>query len=69
MDVTIDLNIIHQLLMSLKYHQQIYAPLMALRLVKGDEHHALESDMTGLKVKGNLYLYLIILNFRSSVGY
>ena len=24
----------------------------------GDEHHTLESDTTGLNVKGNLYLYL-----------
>ena len=29
---------------------------MALRLGDGDEHRALESDTTGLDVKGNLYL-------------
>ena len=28
---------------------------LALRLGNGDEHHALESDTTGLNVKGNLY--------------
>ena len=34
---------------------------MALQLGNGDEHHATESDTTGLNVKGNLYLYLSLL--------
>ena len=37
---------------------------LALRLGDADEHHALESNTTGLNVKGNLYLnlYLYILH-------
>ena len=31
------------------------------RLGNADEHRALESDTTGLNVKGNIYLYLRIL--------
>ena len=35
--------------------------ILALQLGDRDEHHALESDTTGLSVKGNLYLYLVCL--------
>ena len=37
--------------------ETVYRQTLALRLGDGDEHRALESDMTGLNVKGNLYLY------------
>ena len=35
-----------------------FGQTLALRLGDGDEHRALESDTTGLNVKGNLYLYI-----------
>ena len=38
--------------------ETVFGQMLALWLGNGDEHHALESDMTGLNVKGNLYLYL-----------
>ena len=37
--------------------ETVFGETLALRLGNGDEHHALESDTTGLNVKGNLYLY------------
>ena len=39
--------------------ETVYGQTLTLRLGDGDEHHALKSDMTGLNVKGNLYLYHI----------
>ena len=38
--------------------EAIYGQTLALRLGNRDEHCTLESDMTGLNVKGNLYIYL-----------
>ena len=35
---------------------ETYGETLALWLGNGDEHHALESDTTGLNVKGNLTL-------------
>ena len=37
--------------------ETVFRQMLALRLGDGDEHHPLESDTTGLNVKGNLYLY------------
>ena len=34
--------------------------MLALRLGDKDEHHALESDTTGLNVRGNLYLEIYL---------
>ena len=39
--------------------ETVFGQTLALWLGDGDEHHSLESDTTGLNVKGNLYLYLI----------
>ena len=40
--------------------ETVFGQALALWLEKRDEHHPLESDMTGLKnLKGNLYLYLL----------
>ena len=39
--------------------ETFYGQMLALRLGNRDEHCALELDMTGLNVKGNLYLYLM----------
>ena len=36
--------------------ETVFGQTLALRLGDGDKHCALESDMTGLNVKGNLYL-------------
>ena len=38
--------------------ETVFGQTLALWLGNGDEHRVLESDMTGLNVKGNLYLYL-----------
>ena len=38
--------------------ETVYGQTLALQLGDGDEHRALESDMTGLNVKEKLYLYL-----------
>ena len=38
--------------------ETVFGQTLALRLGDGDEHRALESDTTGLNVKGNLYLKL-----------
>ena len=35
----------------------VFGQMLALWLGDGDEHRVLESDTTGLNVKGNLYLY------------
>ena len=40
--------------------ETVYGQTLALRLGDGDEHCPLELDMTGLNVKGNLYLYLYL---------
>ena len=40
--------------------ETVYGQPLALQLGNGDEHHALESDMTGLNVKGNFYLYPLL---------
>ena len=40
--------------------ETVFGQTLALRLGDRDEHHALESDTTGLKVKGNLYLHLSV---------
>ena len=37
--------------------ETVYGQMLALQLGDRDEHHALELDMTGLNVKGNLYLH------------
>ena len=37
--------------------ETVFGQTLALWVGNGDEHCALESDMTGLNVKGNLYLY------------
>ena len=39
-----------------------YGQMLALWLGNADAHRPLESDTTGQIVKGNLYLYLSILN-------
>ena len=39
--------------------ETVFGQTLALWLGNRDEHHALESDTTGLIVKGNLYLYLV----------
>ena len=36
--------------------ETVFGQMLALWLGNGDEHYALELDMTGLNVKGNLYL-------------
>ena len=36
--------------------ETVYGQTLALLFENGDEHRALESDTTGLNVKGNLYL-------------
>ena len=41
--------------------ETVYGQTLALQLGDRDEHHTLESDMTGLNVNGNLYLYLSFL--------
>ena len=46
--------------------ETVYGQTLALRLGNGDEHRALESDTTGLNVKGNLYLYLSYLYHTST---
>ena len=47
----------------------VFGQTLALQLGNGDEPHALESDMTGLNVKGeNLYLYCSIMNALSYVA-
>ena len=38
--------------------ETIFGQTLALQLGNGDEHRALESDMTGLNVMGNLYLFM-----------
>ena len=38
--------------------ETVYGQTLLLWLGNGDEHRALESDMTGINVKGNLELYL-----------
>ena len=38
--------------------ETVFRQTLTPRLRNGDEHRALESDTTGLNVKGNLYLYL-----------
>ena len=38
--------------------ETVFRQMLAVRLGNGAEYRALESDMTGLNVKGNLYLYL-----------
>ena len=40
--------------------ETVFGQTLALRFGDGDEHRALESDTTGLNVKGNLYLYLYV---------
>ena len=40
--------------------ETVYGQTLALQLGDRDEHHALESDTTGLNVKGNLYLNLFL---------
>ena len=47
--------------------ETVYGQMMALRLGNGDEHRPLESDTTGLNVKGNLYLYLKCLSVENAV--
>ena len=42
--------------------ETVYGQTLALQLGDGDEHLPLELDMTGLNVKGNLYLYLLQFN-------
>ena len=41
--------------------ETVFGQTLALWLGNGHEHRALESDTTGLSVKGNLYFYLRIL--------
>ena len=36
--------------------ETVFGQMLALWLGNGDEHRALESNTTGLNVKGNLYL-------------
>ena len=43
--------------------ETVYRQTLALWLGDGDEHHVLESDVTGLNVKGNLYLYGANIDF------
>ena len=38
--------------------ETVFGQMLALWLGNGDEHHPLESDTTGLNIKGNLYFYL-----------
>ena len=37
--------------------ETVFGQTLALQLGNGDEHPPLESDTTGLNVKGNLYFY------------
>ena len=39
--------------------ETVFGQMLALRLGDGDEHCAIESDTTGLNVKGNLDLYQV----------
>ena len=39
--------------------ETVFRKMVALWLGDRDEHHPIESDTTGLNVKGNLYLSLI----------
>ena len=41
-----------------------FGQTLALQLGDGDEHHALESDTTGLNVKGNLFLMILLMFFK-----
>ena len=41
--------------------ETVYGQMLALRLGDGDEHRALESDMTGLNVKGTFTFTLLHL--------
>ena len=41
--------------------ETIFGQTLALQLGDGDEHCILESDTTGLNVKGNLYLLEMLL--------
>ena len=43
--------------------ETVYGQMLALQLGDGDEHCTLESDMTGLNVKGNLYLTIKIVMY------
>ena len=45
----------------------VYGQTLALWLGNGDEYCPLESDMAGLNVKGNLYLYLDLFIFTHSL--
>ena len=38
--------------------ETVFGQMLALWIGNRDEHRPLESDTTGLNVKGNLYLYL-----------
>ena len=37
--------------------ETVYGQTLALWLGNGNEHRPLESDMTGLNVKGNMYVF------------
>ena len=41
--------------------ETVFGQTLALRLGNGDEHDALELDTTGFNVKGNLYLFTLLL--------
>ena len=43
--------------------ETVFGQTLAIWFGNGKEHHTLESDTTGLNVKGNLYLYLITIEF------
>ena len=47
--------------------ETVYGQTLALRLGDGDEHCALESDTTGLNVKGNFYLNQLNLEKRKKI--
>ena len=42
--------------------ETVFGKTLALWPGNGDEHRTLELDMTGLNVKGNLYLYYSMSN-------
>ena len=40
--------------------ETVFGQMLALWLGNGNDHHALESDMTVQNVKGHLYLYFYL---------
>ena len=48
--------------------ETVFGQMLALRLGNGDQHCPLESDTTGLNVKGKLYLFLFLYKYPHTAG-